>query len=102
MAKKKPPQAIREYLEFMCDVFEKIESLLTDIKKYDPQPRLFSSDELVEKLGVSKSKSMSMTVEKTIPHLRAGSRYLFDYENVKDAIKVGVREKPKPRRNRSI
>ncbi len=102
MAKKKPPQAIREYLEYMCDVLEKIESILTDIKKYDPQPRLLSCNELAEKLGVSRAKIMSMTVEKTIPHLRAGSRYLFDYDHVKEAIKVGVREKPKPRRNRPI
>lgn len=54
--------------------------------------RLLSANELSKRLGVSVNKIMAMTKEKTIPHMRAGSRYLFKYNEVLKSIEVKPRK----------
>lgn len=53
---------------------------------------LISRKELAKRLDVSEWKIKEMTDEKTIPHVRAGSKYLYDYQEVIKSISVKKRK----------
>ncbi|WP_099368106.1 helix-turn-helix domain-containing protein [Sphingobacterium sp. 1.A.4] len=53
---------------------------------------MISANELSKRLGLSVAKVMSMAKEKTIPHKKAGSRYLFNYNEALKSLEVKQRK----------
>lgn len=58
----------------------------------EPTNRLLSTKEIAKELGVSQWKVREMTAEKTIPHKRAGSKYLYSLNEVLKSINVSKRK----------
>jgi excisionase family DNA binding protein len=52
---------------------------------------LLSTKEIAAELGVSQWKIREMTAEKTIPHKRAGAKYLYSLNEVLKSINVSKR-----------
>lgn len=87
-------------IERVCYSLFRIEQLLKDISAGVKPPKMFSSKELAQFLRISQSKVINMAIEKTIPHYRAGNRYIFDFEQVMESIRVRERAEAKRKMRR--
>lgn len=82
------PLAIGMIFSELREVKEELRQLKS---QKEPSSKLLTTKELAAEIGVSQWKVREMTSEKTIPHKRAGSRYLYNLNEVLKSINVGKR-----------
>ncbi|WP_343566298.1 helix-turn-helix domain-containing protein [Sphingobacterium sp.] len=82
------PLAIGMIFSELREVKKELELLKS---QKEPSTRLLSTKEIAAELGVSQWKIREMTAEKTIPHKRAGAKYLYSLNEVLKSINVSKR-----------
>lgn len=77
-------------------IFSELRELRKELAtlKADKEPvnKLLSTKELAQEIGLSQWKIREMTAEKTIPHKRAGTRYLYNLNEVLKSLNVNKRK----------
>lgn len=80
----------------MASEIRELKSVIMGFEKYFEATvsteKFISKKELAKRLGISEWKVTEMTREKTIPHQRAGTRYLYNYQQVLKSIGVKQRK----------